>query len=33
MVTVDQDKCDGDGACVDTCPASVLVIKDGKSYP
>jgi NAD-dependent dihydropyrimidine dehydrogenase PreA subunit len=33
QVTVDHDKCDGDGACVDICPSDVFVIKDGKSYP
>ena len=33
QVTVDLDKCDGDGACADICPSDVFVIKDGKSYP
>jgi NAD-dependent dihydropyrimidine dehydrogenase PreA subunit len=33
QVTVDKDKCDGKGECVDTCPASVFEIKDGKSEP
>jgi NAD-dependent dihydropyrimidine dehydrogenase PreA subunit len=32
-VTVDHDKCDGDGACADICPSDVFVIKDGKSFP
>lgn len=30
-VTIDKDKCDGKGECVDTCPVGVLEIKDGKS--
>ena len=24
VVTVDKDKCDGKGECVDTCPVNVL---------
>ncbi len=30
-VTIDTDKCDGKGECVDICPASVFEIKDGKA--
>jgi len=33
VVTVDKDKCDGKGECVDTCPVNVFEIKDGKSEP
>ena len=33
VVTVDKDKCDGKGECVDTCPVSVFEMKDGKSEP
>jgi len=32
-VTVDKSKCDGQGECVDTCPAAVFEMKDGKSEP
>ncbi|MBI5968040.1 MAG: 4Fe-4S binding protein [Deltaproteobacteria bacterium] len=31
VVTVDQEKCDGKGECVDSCPVNVFEIKDGKS--
>ncbi len=30
-LTVDHDKCNGDGACVDVCPTDVFTIVDGKS--
>lgn len=33
QVTVDHDKCDGKGECVDTCPTNVFEIKDGKAEP
>ncbi|MFA4915334.1 MAG: ferredoxin family protein [Syntrophales bacterium] len=34
VVTVDKEKCDGDGACVENCPVEVFVIgDDGKSDP
>ncbi len=33
MVTVDRNKCDGDGACANACPQAVFVIADGKSEP
>jgi len=33
MVTVDKNKCDGDGACVNVCPQAVFKIENGKSEP
>ena len=33
QVTVDKGKFDGKGECVDTCPANVFEIQDGKSEP
>ncbi len=33
MVTIDKNKCDGDGACVDSCPQAVFKLVDGKSEP
>ena len=30
-VTVDRDKCEGCGECVDNCPASILEMVDGKA--
>jgi len=33
IVTVNNEKCDGKGECVDVCPVSVLEIIDGKSVP
>jgi len=32
-VTVDTDKCTGDGECVDICPVEVYEIQDGKANP
>jgi NAD-dependent dihydropyrimidine dehydrogenase PreA subunit len=32
-VTVDKNKCDGDGVCVDICPMNVYELVDGKSVP
>lgn len=32
-VNVDNDKCNGDGECVDICPVSVYELQDGKSVP
>ena len=32
-VTVDLDKCDGDGICADVCPVNVFDIIDDKSQP
>ena len=32
-VTVDHDKCTGDGECVDVCPVEVYEIQDGKAVP
>ncbi len=31
-IEIDEDKCDGDGACVEQCPAIVFEIVDGKSH-
>lgn len=31
LVTVDADKCNGCGECVDACPTSVLELVDGKA--
>ncbi|MFZ5899053.1 MAG: indolepyruvate ferredoxin oxidoreductase subunit alpha [Bacillota bacterium] len=31
VVTIDQDKCDGCGECVEACPAQCLVLQDGKA--
>jgi len=30
-VTVDADKCNGCGECVDVCPVEVFELQDGKS--
>lgn len=30
-VTVDESKCDGNGACKEVCPADVFEIQDGKA--
>ncbi|MEW6326592.1 MAG: 4Fe-4S binding protein [Thermodesulfobacteriota bacterium] len=32
-VTVDKDKCNGDGLCVDNCPGQVLELVEGKAEP
>ena len=32
-VTVDHDKCTGDGECVDVCPVEVYELQDGKAVP
>ena len=31
MVTINQDKCEGCGACVDACPAKILGMTEGKA--
>ncbi len=31
IVSVDEAKCDGAGECVDTCPAAVLEVQEGKA--
>jgi NAD-dependent dihydropyrimidine dehydrogenase PreA subunit len=33
MVTVDKNKCDGDGTCVNVCPQAVFKIENGKAEP
>lgn len=33
MVTVDKNKCDGDGTCVNMCPQSVFKVESGKAEP
>jgi NAD-dependent dihydropyrimidine dehydrogenase PreA subunit len=33
VVTVDKEKCDGQGECVDVCPVNVFEIQNGKSVP
>ncbi|RQD61817.1 MULTISPECIES: ferredoxin [Desulfonatronovibrio] len=33
QVTVDTDKCNGDGECVDVCPVEVFELNDGKADP
>lgn len=30
-IKIDDEKCDGCGTCVDTCPVEVLEIRDDKS--
>ncbi len=30
-ITVDVDKCTGDGECVDVCPVEVFELQDGKA--
>ena len=32
-VTVDKEKCVGDGECVDVCPVDVYELVDGKAEP
>jgi NAD-dependent dihydropyrimidine dehydrogenase PreA subunit len=32
-VTVDQNKCNGDGECVDICPVGVYELQGNKSSP
>ena len=33
MVTIDTNKCDGDGTCVNMCPQAVFKINGGKAEP
>jgi NAD-dependent dihydropyrimidine dehydrogenase PreA subunit len=33
MVTVDKNKCDGDGTCVNVCPQQVFKLEGGKAEP
>jgi NAD-dependent dihydropyrimidine dehydrogenase PreA subunit len=30
-IEIDEDKCNGDGACVEQCPVTVFDLVDGKS--
>ena len=32
-VVVDNDKCTGDGECVDVCPVEVFELQDSKAVP
>jgi NAD-dependent dihydropyrimidine dehydrogenase PreA subunit len=32
-VTVDKDKCTGDGECVDVCPVDVYQLIEGRAEP
>ena len=31
VITIDEDKCEGDGLCVDTCPVTLFELQDGKA--
>jgi ferredoxin len=31
VVSIDRDKCEGCGECVENCPASILEMVDGKA--
>jgi NAD-dependent dihydropyrimidine dehydrogenase PreA subunit len=31
VVTIDPEKCEGDGECVEVCPVSILEVVDGKA--
>jgi ferredoxin len=33
VVTIDPEKCEGNGECVDVCPVSILSLVDGKAVP
>jgi NAD-dependent dihydropyrimidine dehydrogenase PreA subunit len=33
MVTIDKNKCDGDGTCVNMCPQSVFKVEGNKADP
>lgn len=33
VIEVDQEKCEGIGACVDACPVEVYELVDGKPVP
>jgi len=33
IVSVNEDKCTGDGECVDVCPVEVFVLQNGKAVP
>jgi len=31
VITIDEDKCEGDGECVNTCPVSIFELQDGRA--
>ncbi len=31
IITIDEDKCEGDAECVNVCPVELFELKDGKS--
>ena len=31
VITIDEDKCEGDGECVSTCPVEMFELRDGKA--
>ncbi len=31
IITIDSEKCQGDGDCVEACPAAILSVVDGKA--
>ncbi len=33
IITIDEDKCDGNATCVDVCPAEVYIIENEKANP
>ena len=33
LITVDPDKCNRDGICVDECPIKIITLKDKESLP
>lgn len=32
IITIDEDKCEGDGECVGTCPVEMFELKNGKAH-
>lgn len=31
-IEIDEDKCTGDGECIDTCPVNVFELMEGKAH-